>query len=117
MTDFSRASSLALFNEYCLQTGLDSATMLKAAKLPADTLANPESLIPYSRFLNLLELCAENPETRCLPLSMACIRASLFFGPLLYLIQNARTVGESLQELTHYYHLHSSGAYVGFERQ
>ncbi|MBL1274095.1 MAG: nucleoside-diphosphate-sugar epimerase [Marinobacter maritimus] len=34
MTDFSRVSSLALFNEYCQQTGLDSATMLKAARLP-----------------------------------------------------------------------------------
>lgn len=34
MTAFPRASSLALFNEYCLQAGLDSATMPKAATLP-----------------------------------------------------------------------------------
>jgi len=116
MTDFSRASSLALFNEYCQQAGLDSAAILKAARLPADTLANPESLIPYSRFLNLLEICAEKSGNPLFALEYGLYQGVAIFGPLLYLIQNARTVGESLQELAHYYHLHSSGAHIGFEQ-
>jgi len=99
MTDFSRASSLALFNEYCLQSGLDSTNMLKAARLPADTLANPESLIPYSRFLNLLDLCAEKSGNPLFGLEYALYQGVAIFGPLFYLIRNARTVGESLQEL------------------
>lgn len=117
MTDFSRASSLALFSEYCLQSGLDSTNMLKAARLPADTLANPESLIPYSRFLNLLDLCAEKSGNPLFGLEYGLYQGVAIFGPLFYLIRNARTVGESLQELAHYYHLHSSGAHVGFEQQ
>ncbi|MDN6320357.1 MAG: AraC family transcriptional regulator [Marinobacter sp.] len=38
------------------------------------------------------------------------------FGPLLYLLKNAQTVQESLVELTHFYHLHSSGALVTIEQ-
>ena len=81
MTDFSRVSSLALFNEYCQQTGLDSATMLKADKLPADTLANPESLIPYSRFLNLLELCAEKSGNPLFALEYGLYQGVAIFWP------------------------------------
>ncbi|MEH6560355.1 MAG: AraC family transcriptional regulator ligand-binding domain-containing protein [Marinobacter sp.] len=107
----------ALFDEYCLQTGLNSSAMLKAARLPTDTLANPESLIPYLRFLNLLEHCAEKSGNPLFGLEYGLYQGVAIFGPILYLIQNARTVGESLQELAYYYHLYSSGAYVGFERQ
>ena len=55
LTDLSRASSLARLDEFCRKHALDYRDMLASAGLPEDTLQQPDSLIAYTRFTQLLE--------------------------------------------------------------
>src|SRR5690554_440899 len=116
MTQFSRASSLARFDEFALKNGLDYKRMLEDAGLPADVLAHPESLISYQRIERLLNLCATSSGNSLFGLEYGLYQGVDIFGPLLYLLKNAQTVEESLAELARYYHLHSSGALVTIEQ-
>ena len=116
MTQFSRASSLARFDEFATQNGLNYQQMLELAGLPGDVLEHPESLISYQRVEKLMELCASKSGNPLFGLEYGLFQGVDIFGPLLYLLKNAQTVLESLIELTDFYHLHSSGALVTIEQ-
>lgn len=116
MTQFSRASSLARFDEFAQQCSLDHKKMLNAVGLPQNLIEQPESLISYQRFEQLMELCAEQSGNPLFGLEYGLFQGVDIFGPLLYLLKNAQTIGESLIELVSYYHLHSSGAVVTLEQ-
>lgn len=116
MTQFSRASSLARFEEFSKQNGLDHQHMLDAVGLPQNLLEHPESLISYQSFEQLMELCAEQSGNPVFGLEYGLFQGVDIFGPLLYLLKNAQTIGDSLVELASYYHLHSSGALVTVEQ-
>lgn len=115
MEEFCRASSLAMFAEFCTASGLDPQIMLEQAGLPSDTLAHPDSLISYQRMALLLENCASESSNPLFGLEFGLHQGTAVFGQLLYLVKNAHTVGESLEELSHYYHLHSSSGSVKVE--
>ncbi|WP_226609678.1 AraC family transcriptional regulator [Marinobacter nauticus] len=112
LTDLSRASSLARLDEFCRKHALDYRDMLASAGLPEDTLQQPDSLIAYTRFTQLLENCARASGHPLFGLEYGIFQGTAVFGRLLYLFKNANTVGDSLSELTRYYHLHSSAAEV-----
>ncbi|WP_428819750.1 AraC family transcriptional regulator [Microbulbifer sp. MCCC 1A16149] len=115
MEDFSRASSLVLFDEACRAAGLDEQTMLEKAGLPVDILTQPESMISYQRMALLLDDCAQVSGNPLFGLELGLRQGTAVFGQLLYLLKNAHTVGESLAELARYYHLHSSSGTVKVE--
>ena len=116
MTQFSRASSLAHFDEFATKNGLDYQQMLKLAGLPGDVLEHPESLISYQRVEKLMDRCAGASGNPLFGLEYGLFQGVDIFGPLLYLLRSAQTVQESLIELTHFYHLYSSGALVTIEQ-
>lgn len=117
MTDFSRASSLSGFAEFATSQGLNPAEILNEVGLPCDVLEYPETLISHLKFLKLLELCALRSGNQFFGLQFGLHQGVGVFGPLLYLIRNAKSAGEALQELAHYYHLHSGAAQVTLELQ
>ncbi|MGO1502940.1 MAG: AraC family transcriptional regulator [Marinobacter sp.] len=117
MTEFSRASSLLLFDVFCQKNGLNYQSMLSEAGLPTDILEQPENLISFKRLALLLEICAERSCNPLFGLQYGTHQGIDCFGPLLYLLKNANTVGESLNELVQYFHLHSSGAQLSLEKQ
>lgn len=117
MTEFSRASSLMLFDTFCEKNGLNYQSMLSEAGLPTDILEHPESLISFKRLALLFENCAERSANPLFGLEYGIHQGIDVFGPLLYLFKNASTVGESLHELMQYFHLHSSGAQLSLEKQ
>src|SRR5690554_2935957 len=116
MTHFSRASSLAHFEQFASKNSLDPHQLLAEVGLPDDVLEHPESLIAYQRFERLMELCAERSGNGLFGLEYGLYQGVDIFGPLLYLLRNAQTVQDSLVELAHYYHLHSNGASVTLEQ-
>ncbi len=116
MTQFSRASSLARFDEFSKHNGLDYRHMLDAVGLPHNILEQAESLISYQAIEQLLELCAKQSGNPLFGLEYGLFQGVDIFGPLLYLLKNAQTIGDSLVELANYYHLHSSGALVTVEQ-
>ncbi|MDO3720260.1 AraC family transcriptional regulator [Marinobacter sp. chi1] len=107
-SELVRASSLARFDEYCEKYGLDHQRMLRQARLPLDLLDHPESFISYSRFATLLARCAEESRHPLFALKYGVFQGTDVFGRLLYLFKNAETVGDSLQELMNYFHLHDA---------
>lgn len=111
-TDLTRASALARLDEFCEKYGLDHREMLAEARLPTDILEHPESLISYSRLASLLEICAERASHPLFGLEYGAFQGTAVFGRLLYLLKNAKTVGDSINELMHFYYLHSHGGKV-----
>ena len=115
MSDFARATSLAAYHEFAVSQQLDPAALLKEAGLPADVLEHPENLISYRKFVGLLELSALHSANPLFALQYGLHQGVGVFGSLLYLIRNAKNVGEALLDLGRYFHLHNSAAEVVLE--
>lgn len=107
--DLTRASALARFDEFCAKYSLDHLKMLREAGLPTDILDQPESLFPYFRLAVLLDNCAREADQPLFALEYGVFQGASVFGRLLYLLKNAETVGDSLNELMEYFHFHSNG--------
>lgn len=116
MQDFARASALTGYGDIARELGLDPASMLATADLPNDILAHPDGLVSYRRFLALLNLSAEQSGDRFFGLKLGLHQGVTIFGPLLYLIRNADTVGDALTELRQYFHLHMGAAQLEIEQ-
>jgi len=114
--DFTRASALAGFSELAQRKGLDPSALLSSAGLPDSILEQPDGLIRYANFLRLLQLSAEQSGDSAFGLKLGLQQGLSVFGPLLYLIRNAPTVGSALQELQQNFHLHMGAAAVELER-
>ncbi len=116
MEDFARASALHGFAEQAAECGLDPAEMLTQAGLPADILEQPDGLISYRRFLLLLEQCVARTGDPLFGLKLGLRQGVGVFGAILYLLNNASTVGEALTELRQFFHLHMGAAQVELTR-
>ncbi len=117
MIDFVRAAALANFSEFAAKQGLQPEKMLQRAGLPRDLEQLPDSLISYSKLLDLMVLCELETGNRLFALQYGVAQGVNVFGPLLYLLNNARDVREALSELTAYYHIHSGAAKVAVDEQ
>ncbi|MBF7729104.1 AraC family transcriptional regulator [Pseudomonas sp. N040] len=115
MTDFARASALHGFADYAASQHLDAQEMLALAGLPIDILEQSESLISYRKLVRLLNLCVARTGNPLFGLQFGLHQGIGILGPLLYLIRNAKTVGEALHELSAFYHLHSGANDVALE--
>jgi AraC-like DNA-binding protein len=112
MNDFVRASGLSQFSTFAARQGLSPETMLLKAGLPHDTEQHPESLVSYRRFLDLLDHCELESRNRLFALQYGLFQDANVFGPLFYLIRNAKDVRAALVELSNYFHVHSGAAEV-----
>lgn len=117
MTDFARASTLSGYHEFASSQGLDPVALLKAADLPSDILENTDTMISHSKFIRLLDISAKQSGNPLFGLQYGLHQGVSVFGPLLYLIRNARNVGEALRDLGNYFHLHTGSAAVRVELQ
>nr|WP_218953756.1 AraC family transcriptional regulator [Pseudomonas sp. SbOxS1]NYU05040.1 AraC family transcriptional regulator [Pseudomonas sp. SbOxS1] len=117
MIDFVRAAGLANFSEFAAKQGLNPEKMLKRAGLPLDLEELPDSLISYSKMLDLLVLCEMESQNRLFAMQYGLAQGVSIFGPLLYLFRNARDVREALTGLTAYYHIHSGAAKITLDEQ
>ncbi|MCG8438657.1 MAG: AraC family transcriptional regulator, partial [Pseudomonadales bacterium] len=112
MQDFARASALYGFDGLAEELGLPWRELLREAGLPENTLDNLQGLVSYRRFLALLELSAERAHDPLFGMKLGLRQGVSVFGPILYLLNNASTVGEALSELRQYFHLHMGAAHV-----
>ncbi|WP_290524245.1 AraC family transcriptional regulator [Alcanivorax sp.] len=112
MQDFARASALVGFDTLVAEYGLSHTELLRDAGLPENTLDNLQGLVSYRRFLKLLKLSAARSGDPLFGLKLGLSQGVSIFGPILYLLNNARTVGEALTELKQYFHLHMGAAHV-----
>lgn len=114
MTSFVRGIALQGFDEFATSQGLDPQAVLVQVGLPADV---QDGLISGTSFNALLELCATLSENPLFGLQFGLHQGSQGLGSLLYVIRSATTVGEALETLTQYFHVHSDGAEIRLERR
>ncbi|MGH8435860.1 MAG: AraC family transcriptional regulator [Pseudomonas sp.] len=117
MTYLTRASALSGFHEFAAGKALKPAVLLREAGLPSDILEQPDSLISYRRFALLLELCAQASDNPSFGLQFGLHQGVGIFGSLLYLVRNAKNVGEALHDLGQYFHIHNNAAEVVVQLQ
>lgn len=114
MTSFVRAIALQGFDEFAFSQGLDPHTLIAEVGLPR---GDPEALISGVKFSALLELCAKRSANPLFGLQFGLQQGTQGLGNLLFAARGADTLGDALKALTHYLHIHSSGAEVHLERQ
>lgn len=112
MQDFARASALTGFDSLTAEYGLSYTELLREVGLPDNTLENLQGFVSYRRFLELLQLSARRSGEPLFGLKLGLRQGVSILGPILYLLNNARTVGEALMELKLYFHLHMGAAHV-----
>ncbi len=114
MASFVRGIALMGFDEFAISQGLDPHAALAEVELPDDAL---DGLISGAKFNALLELCARRSANPLFGLRFGLFQGPQGLGSLLYVIESASTVGDALNALTHYFHVHSTGAELRLERQ
>lgn len=112
---FVRALSLIGFAEFAIQQGLNPADMLRRAALPQESLERPDGIIAFRRYCALLDICQQQSGNALFGLQLGLFQGVNAFGELLYLIRNARTVGDALDELRANYALYNGAADIGFD--
>ncbi len=108
MTYLTRASSLHGFNEFARSQHINAAELLREAGLPRDVLENPDALISFHRFALVLELASKASHNPLFGLQFGLHQGVGIFGSLLYLVRNANSVGDALDDLGHYFHVHDN---------
>ncbi|MCK0153388.1 AraC family transcriptional regulator [Alcanivorax sp. S6407] len=112
MQDFARASALYGFDSLAEEYDLPWKSLLKEVGLPENTLDHLQGLVSYRRFLALLELSAKQANEPLFGMKLGLRQGITVLGPIVYLLNNASTVGEALSELRQYFHLHMGAAHV-----
>ncbi|MCU1715682.1 AraC family transcriptional regulator [Pseudomonas sp. 5P_3.1_Bac2] len=110
VTAFIRVSALNGIAEFAATQNLAIEQLLEAVELPSDALQYPESFIPYRKFAALLDAGAQRTDNPLFGLQFGLHQGVAALGPMFYLIRNAANVGEALNELSRYFHLHSSSS-------
>jgi AraC-like DNA-binding protein len=113
MTSFVRGIALLGFEEFATSQGLDPNPLLAESGLSTPDL---DGLISGKGFADLLELCAARSGNPLFGLQFGLHQGSEALGNLLYVIRSASTVGEALEALIRYFHVHSSGAELRLEQ-
>lgn len=112
MNLFFRALSLSGFEEFASLQGLNPVDMLRRASLPVEVVRRQEGILSYRRFCALLDICTWQSANPLFGLQYGLHQGVSIFGPLLYLIRYARTVGDALSELQENFSLHNGAAEV-----
>lgn len=88
--------------------GADPETVASAAGLPEVALRSADVPIRGSHVLRFLSLAAETTQCRNFGLRLAEYQGLAVLGPILVMMQGARTIGEAMETLAEFYVLHTS---------
>ncbi|MGH8448926.1 AraC-like transcriptional regulator QhpR [Pseudomonas sp.] len=109
-----RGSALLGFQEFAASQGIDPDSALTEIGLPEYPL---DAQLSGAQFNALVELCAARSSNPLFGLQFGLCQGTQSLGTLLYAMRSAANVGEALNLLTRYFHIHSDGALVRLERQ
>lgn len=112
MTALIRTTSLTGFPALVRDLGGDPDQLLRQLQIDPRTLDKSGAVIPYRAMINLLELCAEQLKCVDFGLRLAERQSIMILGPIAVVAQNARDVGEALNETVRFLHTYSPGVQV-----
>lgn len=114
MTSTVRATALLEFNQFASSQGIDPYSALAEVRLPEDPTTEHFS---GAQFNALIELCADRSDNPLFGLQFGIYQGPRGLGLLLNAMHNASNLGDALQLLVRYFHIHSDGAEVRLERR
>ncbi|MFS2067939.1 AraC family transcriptional regulator [Pseudomonas sp. CT11-2] len=109
-----RGTALLGFKEFSVSQGIDPDSALAEVHLAVDPL---DAQLSGAQFNALIELCAVRSNNPLFGLQFGLRQGTQSLGTLLYTMRSTGNVGEALNLLTRYFHIHSDGALVRLERQ
>lgn len=107
MTILVRSATLSTYEVLASGLGLNVPSLLSRFGIPLQALHDPDLLIPYQAFINLLEHSASLGRCPDLGLRLAEARGISILGPIAVLLRHADTVGDALALASRYIFVHS----------
>lgn len=107
MTQFVRAAALTGYPQLAQGLGLDTPSLLERFELPLAALHDPDRLISYPAFINLLEESALLGHCPDFGLRLAHVQGIGILGAIAVLLRQARNVGEAIELGVRYLFVHS----------
>jgi len=107
-----RAGSLEGFSEQVLELGGIPEVLYQAVKIDPQTLTNPENMISYRAFLQLLDKAAHNTNCEHFGLFLSRKQSLHMFGAVGLIMRESADVRAALHDLIRFFHLHNQGATV-----
>ena len=108
-----RASALEGFNTTVIDLGGDPESLRTAVGIPVNP--NLDSWLSYRSFLQLLELSADRLDCPEFGLRLSKHQGISTLGAVGFIMREASTVGQALQELSRYFRYHNQGADVNLQ--
>lgn len=107
MTVLVRSATLSTYETLAKSLRLDVPALLSSFGIPLQALRDPNLMIPYQAFINLLEHSASLGRCPDLGLRLAQARGISILGPIAALLRHADTVGDALALASRYIFVHS----------
>lgn len=107
-----RASALEGFSEQVLELGGTPEALFRAVNIDPEVLAEPENLIAYRTFLELLNLAAEHTANEHFGLLLSRKQSVRMYGALGLLLRESADVRSALKGFIRFFHLYNQGATV-----
>lgn len=107
MSQFVRAAALTGYQPLAQSLGLDVPSLLERFELPLAALHDPDRLISYSAFINLLEESALLGHCPDFGLRLAHAQGIGILGAIAVLLRQARNVSEAIELGVRYLFVHS----------
>lgn len=116
MTDLIRSASLTHYPEVARSVGLDPIAMLRKVKLPVACLDRPDLRIAVAGLRRLLEASAAAAGVDEFGLRMADRGGLANLGPVALVVREQATVGDAIEALSQFIHIHHEGMRLELER-
>jgi AraC-like DNA-binding protein len=112
-----RGAALSGYVKASQEVGLDPHNMLQKAGVQEECLSNPDLLIPYRSFLQLLESSAEASSHHDFGARAAIARGIPDLGAVSLLLREAETMEDALDTLLSKLYLHGDGPEISIDHQ
>jgi len=107
-----RAGALEGFSEQVLELGGIPEDLFKAVKIEPQTLSDPDNMVSYRAFLQLLDVAAHNTDSEHFGLLLSRKQSLHMFGAVGLVMRESTDVRAALNDLIRFFHVHNQGATV-----
>ncbi|WP_309044444.1 AraC family transcriptional regulator [Marinobacter sediminicola] len=107
MANLIRATNLRGFEKLIAQRGENPLPLLEKYNIPSDEHRDDSSFLPFRNLADLLEDTAKTLDYPELGLKLAESQGLDILGPISVIARNSGTVGEAINNISRYLHLHS----------
>lgn len=116
MTDLIRSAGLTYYPEVARSVGLDPRQMMRRVRLPLACLDQPDVRIAVASLRRLLETSAAASGAEDFGLRIAERGGLTNFGPVGLIVREQATIGDAIQALSRFIHVHHDGMRLDIAR-